>query len=125
MRKRNVSIWITIALCFVILAQTTTVSAVSHTKVWLGTGLITAGIVLSARAIDDFCLGAGCEGRGEGELIAGVAMVGVGAILLVMGLQDDDENGSSMRQVRSYNQPVVVGFGPVKNGWAGAVRIRW
>jgi hypothetical protein len=124
MRKQSVSIWISIVLCFLILTQSTTVSAISHTKVWIGTGLITAGIVLSAQAANDFCLGPGCDG-GEGEVIAGVVMVGVGTVLLVMGLLDDGNANASKKQLRTYSQPVVVGFGPVKNGWAGAVRIRW
>lgn len=125
-----------VILCFLILALASNVSAANKSKVWIGTGLIVGGVGFGAHAASNvFCGGFdvfppseqrnrdGCHQ--DVEMVAGIAMIGAGTFFLIKGIREDNGPNETKKRMNSLNQTVSMGFGPVKNGWAGGIRIRW
>ncbi len=126
--KKTVPVLCLLASCCWIFTPPSTASAANSAKVSIGVGLIAGGIALGVHGADNaICFGGGCDNGGAvAEFFVGVGMIGVGTFFLIKGLRDPGNTASErQKRIDALNRRITFGVGPIKKGWAGAVRIRW
>jgi hypothetical protein len=117
MRKLHLTLTIFLAASFGFLISA---EAVDKTKLIIGGALIAGGALISYEAVDDSIL----DDSGDAQFWAGTAVAGAGAVLVVLGLSQNNKNQMLMDSNKKAWE-VGVGVAPRRGGFSAGMSLRW